>query len=136
MSMEKALSILNEGLEKEKDKRVPVDHIIEYFINKAKNEQGFAERIVLANKTLKECFEYVYQEVRKRISGPCGWLDDDVVYKIAETYYILDEVEIKKPEVPKPKVSTPKTTPVTPVAVKPMPTKSKNNLQQISLFEL
>lgn len=78
---------------------VPINPIVKYLINRCENDKIFAKRVQLKEKSLKGCSDYVYQEVRKKANGASFiHLDDDEVYKIAETYFILDieETSVKE----------------------------------------
>lgn len=128
--LEKAINILNGELEKEHSSMVPAIPIINYLISKCENDEEFAERIVLENKRIKECFEYVLQEVRKKLNNKNGWIDDPEVYAMAETYYLSDDENlIEKPE---PRViDIPKTNANNKTVVKKEPKKD-----QLSLFDM
>lgn len=134
-----ALDILEKGLKEKYSPKFPANSIIEYLISKAEKDEGFSKRINLENKTVKECIKYVEQEVKKLLIEKYGeegryggHLDDDVVYKIAENYFILDDIIIEKPverirEIPKPKTNKNTT-----VLTKKEEKKDKG---QISLFD-
>lgn len=127
--LEKAINLLNKELEKEHSPMVPAVPIINYLISKCGNDEEFAERIVLENKSIKECFEYVLQEVKKKLNNKNGWIDDPEVYGMAEYYYLSDENLIEKPE---PKVmDVPKTTTNNRPKVKKSPERN-----QLSLFDM
>lgn len=125
-----AMQILKEGLEEKYHRSIPAAPIINYLIDKCEHDEGFSKRIVLENKSIKECFEYVLKEVLKRLNGSnMGWIDDSEVYAMAEEYYILDEVKIEKPK----PVSIPKTKTNKVVAqTKKVEIKGK---EQLSIFE-
>lgn len=134
---EKAIDILKGELEKEHSPMVPGVPIINYLIDKCEKDENFADRITLENKNLKECLEYVLQEVKKKLNGKNGYIPDQEVYNIAETYYLLDEVKIEKPETKA--IDIPKTKNKTnnKVTVQTNQTK-KNKLpqkEQLSLFD-
>lgn len=99
-SDETAMEKLNRELTSIKEKRVPTEPIAKHLIEKCGADPEFAMRVMLENKQLKECFEYVYSEVRKKLSGVSGWISDEEVYKMAEQYYILDKVEIPETRQP------------------------------------
>lgn len=124
------VAVLKEELDKTKNKAVPAEPIVNHLIKKAENDPEFAKRILLDNKSLEECFEYVYQEVRKKLNGVSGWIADEEVYEIAETYYILDDVEIEKPK--QPQLNTVKKEVTT---TKPKSIKTETEKQQLSLFD-
>ncbi|EOU1841536.1 hypothetical protein IZT14_001820 [Clostridium perfringens] len=77
-SIDKIKSIKDDG-------RVPSAPIKKWLINKCKDDNDFC---ILVNKTdTDKLFGYVYEEVRKKLNGKNGWIDDDVVYNIAESYF-------------------------------------------------
>lgn len=134
---EKAIDILKGELEKEHSPMVPTVPIINYLIDKCEKDENFADRITLENKNLKECLEYVLQEVKKKLNGKNGYIPDQEVYNMVETYYLLDEVKIEKPETKA--IDIPKTKNKTnnKVTVQTNQTK-KNKLpqkEQLSLFD-
>ncbi|MCQ4924916.1 PcfK-like family protein [Tissierella carlieri] len=92
---EEAIELLKGELEKEHSPMVPATPIINYLISKCKCDENFATRIILEKKSLKECLDYVLQEVKKKLNNRNGQIPDQEVYDIAETYYILDEVVIE-----------------------------------------
>lgn len=95
---EEAIELLKGELEKEHSPMVPATPIINYLISKCKCDENFATRIILEKKSLKECLEYVLQDVKKKLNNRNGHIPDQEVYDMAEIYYILDEVIIEKPE--------------------------------------
>lgn len=96
--MNKAIEKLTVELSKEHNRAVPSIPILNYLIAQVEENEELASRITLENKTIKECFEYVLQEVRKLLDGKNGWLDDQEVYDLAINYFISDDIEIKKPK--------------------------------------
>ncbi len=127
--LENAINILNEELEKKHSPMVPAVPIINYLISKCENNEEFAKRIVLENKSIKECFKYVLQEVKKKLNNKNGWIDDQEVYDMAETYYLSDEDLIEKP---KPRVmDIPKTNTNNRTVVK-----KESEKDQLSLFDM
>ena len=52
----------------------------------------------MKKKTLEKCFRFVAEEVRKALCGSNGWLDDNEVYALAETYFLTDEAVFEKME--------------------------------------
>lgn len=127
--LEKAINLLNKELEKEHSPMVPAVPIINYLISKCGNNEEFAKRIVLENKSIKECFKYVLQEVKKKLNNKNGWIDDQEVYDMAETYYLSDEDLIEKP---KPRVmDIPKTNTNNRTVVK-----KESEKDQLSLFDM
>lgn len=139
---ETAIEKLKRELESEDKSNVPAEPIVKYLISKCENDSIFAERVKLKNKNLEECFNYVYQEVKKKLNGGSGWVDDNEVYKMAETYFILDKVDIeaKQPPRPKKEVSEVKKEEKKVKKITPKPKKKEvpqklEKMEQITLFD-
>ncbi|HHX61326.1 MAG TPA: hypothetical protein GX707_11545 [Epulopiscium sp.] len=143
----KATIKIDEQLKKIKNSPVPAGPIAKYLTNKCKADKSFTDRVMLEDKSLKECFMYVYSEVKKKLNGVSGYLADEEVYKMAEDYFTLDKVEIdkaiKEPKKSKQvkkneKTKTKKTEPKP--KAKKSPKKEKittlENADQVTLFEL
>lgn len=102
-----AATKLHKELEHSKNKSVPAEHIMIYLLDKCSNDDTFSNRVLLDNKSLKDCFNYVYSEVKKKLNSVSGWVADEDVYKLSEDYFILDNVKIetkapeRKPDKPK-----------------------------------
>ena len=126
--IEKAKEKLTQELEKEHNRMVPAVPILIYLINRVGEKEELAPRVLLENKTVKECFEYVLQEARKLLEGKSGWLDDQVVYDLAETYFMSDDIEIEKPKY------TPPAKPTLPTQTVKKEVKEEKKEQQLSLF--
>lgn len=128
--LKNAVNLLKEELEKEHLPMVPAVPIINYLIARCEDDKIFSERILLEEKSIKECFEYVLQEVKKKLNNKNGWIDDPEVYAMAEYYYLSDEENlIEKPE---PRViDIPKTNTNNRPVVKKAPEKD-----QLSLFDM
>lgn len=79
---------------------VPAEPIVKYLLEKCNSDDLFSSRVLLRDKDLKECFNYVFSEVKKKLKSISGWIADEEVYKLAEDYYILDDIKIedKAPE--------------------------------------
>lgn len=75
---------------------VPTTPIFLHLMGKIKTSEELKQFILLPNKTLSKCYQYVYEQARSQLNGASGWLDDNVVYQMAEEYYRLDEAEIEK----------------------------------------
>lgn len=82
-------------LDESKVNNVPAAPIAKHLISKCEVDSSLSSRVLLKDKSLKDCLNYVYQEVKKIINGACGWIDDPEVYKIAEDYFILDNIKIE-----------------------------------------
>jgi len=92
---ETSVEKLKRELEKSKVNSVPAAPIVKYLLGKCDSEDSFASRVLLKDKNLKECFDYVYSEVKKKLKSVSGWISDEEVYKIAEDYFILDTIKIE-----------------------------------------
>lgn len=100
---ETAIEKLKRELESEDKSSVPAEPIVKHLISKCESDATFAERVKLKSKNLEECFNYVYSEVKKKLNGVSGWVDDNEVYEMAETYFILEKVDIEAKQPPRPK---------------------------------
>jgi hypothetical protein len=126
---EDAVKMFDGELGNKHDGMVPAKPILNYLIAKAKEDEEFADRVMLEEKTVKECFQYVMQEVKKALNSKNGYLADQVVYDMATDYFTLDgELIEKAPEPPKIDTSRQAFTPPTP--------KKEEKKPQISLFEM
>ena len=85
---------INKELKENKNKSIPATPIAKYLIAKCEKDQSFTNRVMLDNKSLKECFMYVYSEVKKKLNGVSGYIADPEVYKMADDYFTLDKVDI------------------------------------------
>lgn len=106
----------------------------------AKKDTLFAETLKKPNKSIDECINYIYQEVRK--TGRCGWNDEEI-FQMAIHYYDEDNIKDIKP-VNNVRAEHKKETPAPPKPVEKAPqavakkTNKKvttNELGQISLFD-
>lgn len=82
----------------------PQDIIKDYLDKRAATDPQFATAYAKENKNLKECFQYIMGEARKRGTSVC--MSDDEVFSLAVHYY--DEDDIKIEPAPKASVSTSK----------------------------
>lgn len=113
-----------------------------YLDNRAKKDSLFAETYKKANKSIKECCNYIYSQARKLAKGSNSvGIDDATVYGWAVHYY--DEDNIKVDEVKeRVEVLSPVTAPASsekPVqqVIKPVKKKTKQEAydeRQLSLF--
>lgn len=85
---------INKELKENKNKSIPATPIAKYLIAKCETNQSFTNRVMLDNKSLKECFDFVYFKVKEKLKGVSGYLADEEVYKIAEEYFILSTAEM------------------------------------------
>ena len=84
----------------------------------AKEDELFAKTYAKENKSIKECCQYIYQEVEKQRSGSakCVACEDDEIYGLAIHYYDEDDIvvngpkaqveDVKHVDTPKPKTKT------------------------------
>lgn len=130
--IENAVELLKKELELKQSPLMPME-VLHYLIEKCENDEEFSKRVLIEKKSYKECTEYVLQEVMKLLNKQNGHLADPVVYGLAESYYILDEVKIDKPEVKQ--ISIPTKSNYKPIVpTKLVKTQVKVNEEQISLF--
>lgn len=80
-----------------KNEILPVFPIIQYLKDKCLNDITFANFVYKNEKTLSQCLSYTEKEVRKSLNNTNGWLDDQIVYIFAETYYLTDVIEPIEP---------------------------------------
>lgn len=95
---EEAVLKLEVQLETQKSYMLPVFPIVRYLKNKCLADTDFASKVNDEKKTLEKCFRFVAEEVRKALCGSNGWLDDNEVYALAETYFLTDEAVFEKME--------------------------------------
>lgn len=95
---EEAVLKLEVQLETQKSYMLPVFPIVRYLKNKCLADADFASKVNDEKKTLEKCFRFVAEEVRKALCGSNGWLDDNEVYALAETYFLTDEAIFEKME--------------------------------------
>lgn len=98
---EEAAIKLEKELETAKNNLLPVFPIVRYLKNKCIADNSFADLVNDERKTLRKCFSYVEDEVRKALNSQNGWLDDNEVFAYAETYYMTDEAIFQKIEAEK-----------------------------------
>lgn len=65
-----------------------------YLDNRAKTDSLFAETYKKANKTLKECCNYIINQARK-IGGQAVAVDDATVFGWAIHYYDEDDLQVE-----------------------------------------
>ena len=78
------------------DSRIPLKPIVAHLIGLCREDNAFEQKVLQGHKTLKKCCDYVYEQVRQKLNGRSGYLEDDVVYKMAGDYYRLDDAEIER----------------------------------------
>jgi len=78
------------------DSRIPLKPIVAHLIGLCREDEAFGQKVLQGHKTLQKCCDYVYEQVRQKLNGRSGYLEDDVVYKMAGDYYRLDDAEIER----------------------------------------
>lgn len=66
----------------------------------AEEDELFAKTYAKENKSIKECCQYIYQQVEKARSGNsrCVACEDDEIYGLAIHYYDEDDIEVSGPK--------------------------------------
>lgn len=118
-----------------------------YLENRAKTDSLFAETYKKANKSIKECCNYIYSQARKLAKGSNSvGIDDATVYGWAVHYYDEDDIKLED-ELGRVEVAAPTTiqNPISkekPVQQKAARKKTKQERQkmlesrQLSLFDI
>lgn len=75
---------------------IPIDPIVAHLTSLCREDAVFEQKVLQDHKTLQKCYDYVREQVRQRLNGCDGYLEDDAVYKMAEDYYRLDDAEIER----------------------------------------
>lgn len=103
--------------------------IIKNHLDKmAEQDFCFAEKYKNEKKTLDGCCKYIYEQAKKKKSGNCAAVQDDVVYGWAVHYYMEDNI---KPEPIKERVEV-KIPDIKPV--KAVKAEKKSNCIELDLF--
>ena len=76
--------------------RIPIEPIVTHLIGLCGEDEAFGQKVLRDHKTLKKCCDYVHEQIRKKITNGICYLEDNVVYKMAEDYYRLDDAEIER----------------------------------------
>ena len=76
--------------------RIPIETIVTHLIGLCGEDEAFGQKVLRDHKTLKKCCDYVHEQIRKKITNGICYLEDNVVYKMAEDYYRLDDAEIER----------------------------------------
>ena len=95
---EEAVLKLEVQLENQKSYMLPVFPIVRYLKNKCLADADFGSKVSNEKKTLEKCFRFVMEGIQKALVGSNGWLDDNEVYALAETYFLIDEAVFEKME--------------------------------------
>ena len=74
---------------------IPIEPIVTHLIGLCREDNAFEQKVLQGHKTLQKCCDYVYEQARQKLNGRSGYLEDDVVHKMAEDYYRLDDAEIE-----------------------------------------
>lgn len=67
--------------------------IKDYLDIRAKNDTQFAVSYAKPNKSIKECYNYILGEARKRGNAVC--MTDEEVFGLAVHYYDEDDIKVK-----------------------------------------
>ena len=68
----------------------PVAFAIEEHLTAKCTTNAVAEKLLADDKTLKEAYDKVWTEARKRRKGNCAYIPPEEVYEIVDEYYGLD----------------------------------------------
>lgn len=111
-----------------------------YLENRAKTDSLFAETYKKANKSIKECCNYIYSQARKLAKGSNSvGIDDATVYGWAVHYYDEDDIKVDKVQ-ERVEVVAPASEPAKAEQPKPQPKpvqkrrRGEDNSLQLSLF--
>lgn len=77
----------------------PFETSIKNFLDQlAQEDELFAKTYAKKNKSIKECCQYIYQQVQKSRTGNarCVACEDDEIYGLAIHYYDEDDLEVSK----------------------------------------
>ncbi len=90
-----AVTKLQEELKKAKEKDF-AEPVIEYLIERCKESESLAANICQSHKTWDKCYDYIYEQAKKKLSGKSGPIRYDMVYEWAEDYYRLDDKALEE----------------------------------------
>lgn len=88
-----AIEKLKKELKENSSNVVPAQQITDYLIKKCKEDKDFSEKVLDENKNLKDCFDFIYKQVKEKLNNKNGWIDDQEVYDIAEEYFTGEKVK-------------------------------------------
>ena len=95
-----AINKINEEMAVLTEERVPAMPIVAYLVQRLDNDEGLAALVNQPHKTLQKCFDYVYEQVLKRVEKKAGTVvvhvNDNEVYLIATDYYLIDDEELER----------------------------------------
>lgn len=94
--IENAVDKLRREMAASKETRVPAGPITNRLIELCEQDEAFCKAVEQAHKGLQKCCNYVYEQARNRVGGSCGYLEDNVIFGMAEDYYRLDDAEIER----------------------------------------
>lgn len=75
---------------------IPIEPIVTHLTGLCGEDEAFGQKVLQDHKTLKKCCDYVQEQIRKKITDGICYLEDNVVYKMAEDYYRLEDAEIER----------------------------------------
>lgn len=84
-------------LEKLKTDDEILQDIVDELIKQCEKEPAFADKILSEKKSLKECWEYIKSQARKKAVSNCAKIDDTTVYGWAIHYFDEETLEDWKP---------------------------------------
>lgn len=84
-------------LEKLKTDDEILQDIVDELIKQCEKEPAFADKILSEKKSLKECWEYIKSQARKKAVNNCAKIDDTTVYGWAIHYFDEEVLEDWKP---------------------------------------
>ena len=73
------------------------DSIKEFLDSLAKEDELFAKSYAKPGKSIKECCQYIYQQVEKSRKGgaKCVACEDEEIYGLAIHYYDEDDIQVE-----------------------------------------
>ena len=93
-----AIRKINEQMDGLSEKRVPATPIVKYLVERLESDEKLASLVNQEHKTLKKCFDFVYEQASKHAKGTSGmyWIDDNDVYLMAIDYFLADDAELER----------------------------------------
>lgn len=109
--------------------------VAEEVIKRCESETVLIEKVLNADKTLDDCWDYIKSEAKKKAIGGAVAISDSEVFGWAIHYFWEENLDWKKP---KAKVTTSKTAKNKQIIAKPEQTKKPKGVVdgQLSLFDL
>lgn len=102
-----AIKKINDEMGDLEEKRVPAAPIVKYLIERLESDEKLSALVNQTHKTLKKCFDFVYEQVRKHAGEQTDkqsntvWIDDNDVYLMAVDYFLADDAELERIKVAK-----------------------------------